>query len=145
MATKIFLDANVLIDVVMNRAVFVENSSKVLQMGLDGDCELWASDLTMVTVSFYAKKNRTTAQLYEVMKELRSMIHVASTGAAATGVAAIDWALQQGFHDFEDAVQYYAASQCGAEYIITRNERDYPYSEIPVISPFDFLKINKIE
>lgn len=40
MATKVFLDANVLIDVVMNRAIFVENSSKVLQMGLDGDCEL---------------------------------------------------------------------------------------------------------
>lgn len=30
MATKVFLDANVLIDVVMNRAFFVENSSKVL-------------------------------------------------------------------------------------------------------------------
>ena len=86
MATKVFLDANVLIDVVQNCADFVESSSKVLQMGLDGDCELWASDITMVTVSFYAKKNRTTEQLYEVMKELRSMIHVASTGAAA-----IDW------------------------------------------------------
>lgn len=140
MATKVFLDANVLIDVVMNRAIFVENSSKVLQMGLDGDCELWASDLTMVTVSFYAKKNRTSEQLYEVMRELRSIIQVASTGANA-----IDWALQQGFHDFEDAVQYYAASHCGAEYIITRNERDYPYSEIPVISPLEFLKINNVE
>ena len=140
MPTKIFLDANVLIDVVMNRAIFVENSSKVLQMGLDGDCELWASDITMVTVSFYAKKNRTIEQLYEVMKELRFMIQVAPTGAAA-----IDWALQQGFHDFEDAVQYYAASHCGVEYIITRNERDYPYSEIPVISPLEFLKINNME
>ena len=140
MATKVFLDANVLIDVVMNRAIFVENSSKVLQMGLDGDCELWVSDLTMVTVSFYAKKNRTLEQLYEVMKELRSIIQVASTGAAA-----IDWALQQGFHDFEDAVQYNAALHCGAEYIITRNERDYPYSEIPVISPLEFLKINNVE
>lgn len=140
MATKVFLDANVLIDVVMNRSFFVENSSKMLQMGLDGYCELWASDITMVTVSFYAKKNRTTAQLYEVMKELRSMIQVASTGAAA-----IDWALQQGFHDFEDAVQYYAASHCGAKYIITRNERDYPYSEIPVLSPLEFLRINNVE
>ena len=87
-----------------------------------------------------AKKNRTLEQLYEVMKELRSIIQVASTGAAA-----IDWALQQGFHDFEDAVQYYAALHCGAEYIITRNERDYPYSEIPVISPLEFLKINNVE
>ena len=136
MATKIFLDANVLIDVVMNRAIFVENSSKVLQMGLDGDCELWASDLTMVTVSFYAKKNRTTAQLYEVMKELRSMIQVASTGAAA-----IDWALQQGFHDFEDAVQYCSAvSSKTVDGIITRNEKDFLLSEIPVINPLEFLK-----
>ncbi|MBQ6751530.1 MAG: hypothetical protein IJR02_12305 [Bacteroidaceae bacterium] len=140
MATKVFLDANVLIDVVQNRADFVESSSKVLQMGLDGDCELWASDITMVTVSFYAKKNRTTEQLYEVMKELRSMIHVASTGAAA-----IDWALQQGFHDFEDAVQYYAASHCGTTHIITRNERDYPYSEIPVVPPLEFLRLNNAE
>lgn len=94
----------------------------------------------MVTVSFYAKKNRTTEQLYEVMRELRTMIDVVSTGASA-----IDWALQQGNRDFEDAVQYYAAMQCDAEYIVTRNERDYPYSEIPAISPTEFLRIMCIE
>ena len=140
MDTKIFLDANVLIDVVMNREPFVDSSSKVLQMGVDGDCELWASDISMVTVSFYAKKNRTIEQLYEVMTNLRSLIHVASTGTAA-----IDWALKQGLHDFEDAVQYYAALHCGADYIISRNERDYPYSEIPVLSPLDYLNINNVE
>ena len=64
---------------------------------------------------------------------------------ASTGTAAIDWALKQGFHDFEDAVQYYAALHCGADYIISRNERDYPYSEIPVLSPLDYLNINNVE
>ena len=35
MATKIFLDANVLIDVVMNRAVFVEqNTSSLVMKGI---------------------------------------------------------------------------------------------------------------
>lgn len=140
MATKLFLDANVLIDVVQNREGFVESASKVLQLGLDGDCDLCASDVTMVTVSFYAKKNRTTEQLYEVMRELRAMIDVVSTGASA-----IDWALQQGNRDFEDAVQYYAAMRCDAEYIITRNERDYPYTEIPAISPVEFLRIMDVE
>lgn len=140
MATKIFLDVNVLIDVVQNREGFVEPASKVLQLGIDGDCELCASDVTMVTVSFYAKKNRTTEQLYEVMRGLRDMIDVISTGASA-----IDWALQQGNRDFEDAVQYYAAMRCDAEYIITRNERDYPYTEIPAISPLEFLRIMDVE
>ena len=135
MATKVFLDANVLIDVVMNRAIFVENSSKVLQMGLDGDCELWVSDLTMVTVSFYAKKNRTLEQLYEVMKELRSIIQVASTGAAA-----IDWALQQGFHDFEDAVQYYSALPANPDVIITRDKKGYRDLDVLVMTPSEFVK-----
>lgn len=48
---KVFLDANELIDVVQNRSDFVEASSKVLQLGLDGDCELCASDITFTTVS----------------------------------------------------------------------------------------------
>ena len=43
--------------------------------------------------------------------------------------------------DFEDTIQYYAAKWCGAEYIITRNERDYPYTDIPAVSPTTFLKL----
>jgi len=53
MCIRIFLDANVLIDVVQNRIDFVEASSKILQLGLDGRCELWVSDITMVTVAYY--------------------------------------------------------------------------------------------
>lgn len=58
---KVFLDANVLIDVVLNRIDFVEESSKVLQLGLDGTCELCASDVTFTTVSYYARKNRAVS------------------------------------------------------------------------------------
>lgn len=110
---KVFLDANVLIDVVQNRIDFVETSSKVLQLGLDGECELCASDITFTTVSFYARKNRTQEQLYEVLQSLRDFIDVAPSGKIA-----IDWALQQKSKDFEDSVQYYTALRSGAEYIV---------------------------
>lgn len=109
---KVFLDANVLIDVVQNRIDFVETSSKVLQLGLDGECELCASDITFTTVSFYARKNRTQEQLYEVLQSLRDFIDVAPSGKIA-----IDWALQQKSKDFEDSVQYYTALRSRAEYI----------------------------
>lgn len=137
---KIFLDANVLIDVVQNRTDFVEVSSKVLQLGLDGDCELCASDITFTTVSYYARKNRTSEQLYEVLQSLRDFIDVVPSGKVA-----IDWALRQKSKDFEDAVQYYAALRSGAEYIVSRNVRDYPYNDIPVITPWDFLKEMGVE
>lgn len=134
---KVFLDANVLIDVVQNRIDFVETSSKVLQLGLDGECELCASDITFTTVSFYARKNRTQEQLYEVLQSLRDFIDVAPSGKIA-----IDWALQQKSKDFEDSVQYYTVLRSGAEYIVSRNVRDYPYNDIPVVSPIEFLKKN---
>lgn len=137
---KVFLDANVIIDVVQNRTDFVEASSKVLQLGLDGECELCASDITFTTVSYYARKNRTPEQLYDVLQSLREIVDVAPSGKVA-----IDWASRQKSKDFEDAVQYYAALRSGAEYIVSRNVRDYPYDDIIVISPQDFLKEMGVE
>lgn len=137
---KVFLDTNVLIDVVQNRTDFVEASSKVLQLGLEGECELCASDITFTTVSYYARKNRTPEQLYGVLQSLRDFIDIAPSGKTA-----IDWALHKKSKDFEDAVQYYVALRYGAEYIISRNVRDYPYDDIPVISPLEFLRIMGVE
>ena len=137
---KVFLDANIIIDVVQNRTDFVEESSKVLQSGLEGFIDLCASDVTFTTVSFYARKQRTTEQLYEIMQSLRDFIDVAPTGKIA-----IDWALQRKAKDFEDSVQYYAALRTGADYIVSRNVRDYPFDDIPVVTPQDFVSIMGFE
>ena len=137
---KVFLDANIIIDVVQNRTDFVEESSKVLQSGLEGFIDLCASDVTFTTVSFYARKQRTTEQLYEIMQSLRDFIDVAPTGKIA-----IDWALQRKAKDFEDSVQYYAALRTGADYIVSRNVRDYPFDDIPVVTPQDLLIIMGFE
>ena len=137
---KVFLDANIIIDVVQNRSDFVEQSSKVLQSGLEGFIDLCASDVTFTTVSFYARKQRTTEQLYEIMQSLRDFIDVVPTGRIA-----IDWALQRKAKDFEDSVQYYAALRAGADYIVSRNVRDYPFDDVPVVTPQDFFSIMGFE
>ena len=64
---------------------------------------------------------------------------------APTGKIAIDWALQRKAKDFEDYVQYYAALRTGADYIVSRNVRDYPFDDIPVVTPQDFLIIMGFE
>jgi hypothetical protein len=40
---------------------------------------------------------------------------------------------------FEDALQVSAAQACGADYIITRNGRDFVKSPLPALSPEEFL------
>ncbi|MCD4709760.1 MAG: PIN domain-containing protein, partial [Bacteroidales bacterium] len=50
-------------------------------------------------------------------------------------------ALQSGFKDFEDAIQYHAAlSDPDIDVIVTRNIKDYKKAELPVMTPGTFLK-----
>jgi len=48
--------------------------------------------------------------------------------------------LQSLFKDFEDAIQYYTATQNNVPVILTRNLKDYKQSAIPVMTAEDFLK-----
>ncbi|NSW95882.1 MAG: PIN domain-containing protein, partial [Bacteroidales bacterium] len=51
-------------------------------------------------------------------------------------------AIASGFPDFEDSIQYYCALDFKKiDVIITRNVKDYKGSEIPVMTPSDYLKI----
>ncbi|MDE6549596.1 MAG: PIN domain-containing protein, partial [Muribaculaceae bacterium] len=42
--------------------------------------------------------------------------------------------------DFEDMLQYQAAKDANCDCIITRNEKDFVFSDIPVMSPASYLK-----
>lgn len=132
---RVFLDTNIVLDLLMARKLFVENAQIIFQLGLNGEYEMWVSDITMVTVAYYAKKNRSIAEMYAALNYLRSMLLISGAGQQA-----IDWALQLQNRDFEDAVQYYSAQNCGAEYIITRNKQDYPLNQITVLTPDEFLR-----
>ena len=41
---------------------------------------------------------------------------------------------------FEDALQVAAAMACGAQFVITRNERDFKNSPVPALNPDAFLR-----
>jgi hypothetical protein len=44
------------------------------------------------------------------------------------------------FKDFEDCLQAVCANDYGAEYIVTRNPKDFAASAVPVIEPSEFIK-----
>jgi hypothetical protein len=57
----------------------------------------------------------------------------------------IDKSLISNFNDFEDAVQHYSALYDKCDILITRNKKDFKNSEIPVMTPSEFLvSINKL-
>jgi PIN domain len=48
-------------------------------------------------------------------------------------------AIRTGFNDFEDALQSVCAKQFEADFIVTRNVKDYKLSPIKAVSPADFV------
>ena len=46
------------------------------------------------------------------------------------------------FKNFEDAIQYYCALESDLRLIITRNQKGFKLSTIPVLSAKDYLGLN---
>lgn len=42
--------------------------------------------------------------------------------------------------DFEDAIQYVTSERINADYIITRNKKDFENGKIPALTPNEFLE-----
>ena len=44
------------------------------------------------------------------------------------------------FSDYEDAIQAATAQRAGADFIVTRNKKDFIHSPVPAISPTEFIE-----
>ena len=55
------------------------------------------------------------------------------------GNGCIEQTLNGDFADFEDAVQYFAAKREEVDFILTRDEKGFKMSDIPVMNVSDFL------
>ncbi len=57
----------------------------------------------------------------------------------------LNQAIDSGFGDFEDAVQYFSARVAGADVLVTRNTGRFPDDDMPVVTPTAFLPAQSFE
>jgi hypothetical protein len=60
---------------------------------------------------------------------------------AAVDQTVVEQSLNLPYKDFEDAVQMMAAVRSGADYLITRNVRDFKAGPLPALTPAEFLAL----
>ena len=133
---KLFLDTNVVVDAVKFCEPFVRAILPVFQMAECGIHQLFISDLTFANVAYLTRKGLPLLEWYGLLCELRSTVQVVTVGEAC-----IDAALRLQAKDFEDALQYFSARQAGADCILTRNKQDFPFPDIQVWTPEEFLAV----
>ena len=130
----LFLDTNVVLDLLGEREVFYDSIAKIVSLADKGKIKLTISALTYSTV-FYVLSRFESKEL--VKEKIRKFKTIAKTADLTDKI--IDKGLSSKFGDFEDALQYFCALKTGSSIIITRNEKDFKSSEIPVFSPDEYL------
>lgn len=135
--THVFIDTNVLLDVLLHRQPFVHDSARVLNMGFKGEIALYSTPLSFSTCMFVARKMLGYANALEALKILEHHIHIATMDSIQ-----LHKALYTVAPDFEDMLQYHAAQAAGCSHIVTRDERHFPQDGIFVLSPTDFMQLS---
>lgn len=128
---RIFLDTDVLLDILLNRHPHYEASADLVDWLTDhpGSAAIsWHGAANL----HYLSKNGAT----EFLRELLEFVDIPRTGTGEM-VRALDL----GFADLEDAMQVSAALVFGAQMIVTRNGKDFRRSPIRTLTPGEALQV----
>lgn len=129
----VFLDTNVVIDLLDKREGFYPAAVKLFTLAYKGELSLYISPLTYATAAYILRKH-PVEKLRILLANLRKLSHVTLVDERI-----VDNALTSEFKDFEDALQYYSALKEDVDAIVTRNVKDFSLSKLPVMTPDEFL------
>lgn len=131
----LFIDSDILLDAILNRSPYYMSAAKVLALagGTEFSCCTTVHSLLNVHQVIQRAYDKPTAN--NAVKLLIERLQIIMEGKEV-----VDQALASNFTDFEDAVQYFAASNASCDMIITRNTKDYKNSNIPVLTAEQFLR-----
>ncbi len=134
MSDKLFLDTNVVIDLLGEREPYYDAAARIATLADLGKVQLVISALSYSTSFYILSKYEDKEQAKEKIRKLR----VISQTADLTDEI-IDKGLLSKFSDCEDALQYQSAIKADCTILITRNSKDFKESQIPVLSPDEYL------
>ncbi len=134
MKDRLFMDTNVMLDLLGERAPFYDAAARIASLADRGQLNLIVSALSYPTIYYLLSKFEDHGVVKEKLRKFRA---VAETSDLTDNV--IDKGLSSGFSDFEDAMQYHCALNANCNVLITRNEKDFKDSGISVMTPAEYL------
>jgi len=133
---RLLIDTNVIIDILAMREGFYQDSLYTLRLCESGGADGYVSAVSVTDIMYILKKNMEPRSLLDTVKVLLTVISVADVTSGD-----IARAFDAGMSDFEDAVQASCAKRIKADYIVTRNVKDFAGSPVKAVSPTELLRL----
>lgn len=137
MSIRIFVDTNVMVDLLARREPFYADAARLFSLVDMGKCTAAVAAVSFSTTAYLLEKRLSYDDLAHTLRQFASIVEIAAIDERTVRKSLSTTSL---FRDIEDAMQHYAAVQSGCEAHITRNVKDFVHADIPVFSPADFLK-----
>ena len=136
MKKKVFVDTDIIYDLLAKREPFYQPSARLFTLADEGRIQIFISALSLANLHYLISKETSSFQARQILRKFKLLVQTAPLNEKI-----IDLALNSGFIDFEDAVQYYSALQNEIEILITRNLKDYKKAQITVMTAQDFINL----
>ena len=134
--TSVLFDLNIILDVLQERIEFYEFSTRLLARAETGVIQGWLAAHSVTTLFYLIAKDKSPEHARVTITSLLQFLKIAPVDQST-----IEQALNLPYQDFEDAVQMIAALRIRADYLLTRNVRDYQPAPLAVITPAELLAI----
>ena len=129
---KIFLDTNILLDLLLDRKNSYE-ASIILNSVDVGLFEGYISDITLVNINYIAKKQKKENEIKEFLILLLETMEICTPDTNL-----IYEALKLENKDFEDNIQYILAKKYKCDCLIT-NDKDLKFDDIEILDSKSFI------
>ena len=131
----VFVDTNILIDLLCERESFVQSARMLFAYGYSGRLTLVLSSLSLVNAVYIARKYGYV-DVRERLDDITEFVEVVDLRKeVAKRALTCEW------KDYEDAVQYMSAINENADCIVTRNKKDFWKSVIPVYTIEELMSL----
>ncbi len=134
---RVLIDTNILIDYISEREPFSESARSILLLCMNNKLDGGIAAHSVMNTFYILRKDFTITERRGFLLDICTFLTVVGIDKSKI-VSALE---DTDFSDVEDCLQVECAKDFNAEYIITRNIKDFTESDIPAISPDDFLKI----
>ena len=114
---KVFIDTNIVLDLLLQRRNFLINAEKIFSLAYLG--------------------KHTNKDIKAVLEDLCKIVKILPFNQRI-----IENTLHSNFKDIEDGYQYFTAKENNIRIMITRNVKDFLVDDISVVTPEEFLMIS---
>jgi predicted nucleic acid-binding protein len=134
MKKRIYIDTNIMLDLLGEREDFYIDAAKLASLADQKKVALVSSPISYATVNYFLSKFENSQVAKEKLRQFKLFSEI-----CVIDESIVEKSLNSNFSDFEDALHHFNAIDSKCEIIITRNPKDFKNSILPIMSPNEFI------